>query len=107
MFNVVREPHVGGLLVASGLRTFVRGMWIALAVIAALRLLHAGSAGVGLLMMAAGVGSLAAVPLSAMLIDRSRLGTPAALALIACGIPLGIIAGVPGLNVASGERGGR
>ena len=100
VLNVVREPHVGGLLVASGLRTFVRGMWIALAVIAALRLLHAGSAGVGLLMMAAGVGSLAAVPLSAMLIDRSRLGTPAALALIACGIPLGIIAGVPVLNVA-------
>jgi len=100
MFEVIREPYVGGLLVVSGLRTFVRGMWIALAVISALRLLHAGSAGVGLLMLAAGVGSLAAVPLSAMLIDRSRLGTPAALALIACGIPLGIIAGVPVLDVS-------
>ena len=47
------------------------------------------------MMLAAGVGSLAAVPLSAALIDRPRLGTPAALALIACGIPLGFIAGVP------------
>jgi CRP-like cAMP-binding protein len=100
MLSVVREPHVGGLLVVSGLRTFVRGMWIALAVIAALRLLHAGSAGVGLLMLATGVGSLAAVPISAMLIDRSRLGTPAALALLSCGIPLGIIAGFPVLDVA-------
>ena len=45
MFDVVLEPHVGGLLVVSGLRTFVRGMWIALAVIAALRLLHGGRRG--------------------------------------------------------------
>ncbi len=32
--GVVRHPYVGGLLVVSGLRTFVRGMWIAVAVIA-------------------------------------------------------------------------
>ncbi len=98
--GVVRHPHVAGLITVSGLRTFVRGMWIAIAVIASLRLLHAGSAGVGLLMLAAGIGSLAAVPLSATLIDRSRLGTPAAVALVACGVPLGVIAGVPVLDVA-------
>jgi CRP-like cAMP-binding protein len=97
---VVRDPHVTGILVVSGLRTFVRGMWIAIAVIASLRLLHAGSAGVGLLMLAAGIGSLMAVPLSAALISRPRLGTPAALALVACGIPLGLVAGVPLLDVA-------
>jgi len=99
-FAVVREPHVDGLLVASGLRTFVRGMWTAMAVIASLKLLHAGSAGVGLLMLAAGIGSLAAVPVSAGLIDRSRIGTPAALALGACGLPLGVIAGFPVFGVA-------
>jgi CRP-like cAMP-binding protein len=98
--EVVRHPFVGGLLVVSGLRTFVRGMWIAIAVIASLRLLHAGSAGVGLLMLAAGVGALAAVPLSAALIGRSELGRPAILAFIACGIPLVIIAGVPVLDLA-------
>lgn len=97
---VVRHAHVAGIVIVSGLRTFVRGMWLATAVIASLRLLHAGSAGVGLLMLAAGVGSLAAVPLSASLIGRSRLGTPAAVALIFCGIPLGLIAGVPVLDVA-------
>jgi len=100
MLEVIREPHVSGLLVASGLRTFVRGMWLALAVIAALKLLHGGSAAVGLLMLAAGIGSLVAVPLSAMLIDRPRLGTPTALALVACGIPIGFVAGVPVLDVA-------
>jgi CRP-like cAMP-binding protein/predicted MFS family arabinose efflux permease len=99
-FDVIREPHVAGLLTVSGLRTFVRGMWIAIAVIASLRLLHAGSAGVGLLMMAAGVGSLVAVPLSGRLIDRRRLGTPTALALITCGIPLAVIGWVPKLDVA-------
>jgi CRP-like cAMP-binding protein len=97
---VVRHGHVAGIVAVSGLRTFVRGMWLATAVIASLRLLHAGSAGVGLLMLSAGIGSLAAVPLSASLIGRSRLGTPAAVALIGCGIPLGLIAGVPVLDVA-------
>ena len=97
---VIRGAHVGGILVVSGLRTFVRGMWIAIAVIASIRLLHAGSAGVGLLMLAAGIGSLAAVPLSATLIGRSRIGTPAALALLTCGIPLGLVAGIPVLDVA-------
>jgi CRP-like cAMP-binding protein len=98
--GVVRYPYVGGLLVVSGLRTFVRGMWIAIAVIASLRLLHAGSAGVGLLMLAAGVGALAAVPISAALIGRPRIGNPMILAFVACGIPLVIIAGVPVLYMA-------
>ena len=98
--KAVRDPHVTGILVASGLRTFVRGMWIAIAVIASLRFLHAGSGGVGLLMLAAAVGSLAAVPLSAKLIGRSRIAVPTAVALLACGIPLGIMAGIPGISVA-------
>lgn len=75
-------------------------MWIAIAVIASLRLLHAGSTGVGLLMLAAGLGSLVAVPVSASLIDRPRIGTPAAVALILCGFPLGLVAGIPLLEPA-------
>ena len=43
---------------------------------------------------------MAAVPLSGRLIDRSRLGTPAALALISCGIPLALIAWFPDFDVA-------
>jgi CRP-like cAMP-binding protein len=98
--SVVRHPYVGGILVVSGLRTFVRGMWIAVAVIASLRLLHAGSAGVGLLMLAAGVGALAAVPLSAALIGRRRIGGPTILAFVACGVPLVVIAGIPLFDTA-------
>ena len=96
----IRIPAVRGILIVSGLRTFVRGMWVAVAVIASLKLLHAGSAGVGLLMLAAGIGSLIAAPISARLVTRRRIGTPAAVALISCGIPLAVIAGVPVFDLA-------
>lgn len=96
----VRTPAVTGILIVSGLRTFVRGMWVAVAVIASLKLLHAGSAGVGLLMLAAGIGSLIAAPISARLVTRRRIGTPAAVALLSCGIPLAVIAGVPLFDLA-------
>ncbi len=99
-FSVIRDHRVTGIVVVSGLRTFVRGMWIAVAVIVSLRLLHAGSAGVGLLMLAAGLGSLTALPLVTTLIYRPRLGTPIALALVACGVPLAVVAGIPVFVVA-------
>jgi CRP-like cAMP-binding protein len=98
--QVTRSSHLGGILVMSGLRTFVRGMWIAVAVIASIRLLHAGSTGVGLLMLAAGVGSLIAAPLSSLLLRRARVGTPAVVALVACGLPLAVVAGAPVFNLA-------
>lgn len=98
--QTIREPHVGPLLTVSALRTFVRGMWVAIAVIASIRLLKAGTTGVGLLMLAAGIGSVAAVPLSGGLIQRTRLGTATALALIASGVPLGVIAAIPRLDIA-------
>ena len=51
-------------------------------------------------MLAAGVGALAAVPLSAALIGRSQIGKPTIIAFVACGIPLIIIAGIPLLDTA-------
>lgn len=98
--TLVKIPHVGTILLMSGLRTFVRGMWVAIAVIASLRLLHAGSTGVGLLMLAGGIGSAIATPLSSRLVRRSNIGTPAALSLVLCGLPLALIAGIPFLDVA-------
>jgi len=98
--RVISGNHVGGIIVVSGLRSLVRGMWVALVVIASIRLLHAGSAGVGLLMLAAGVGAVTAVPLSTSLINRSNIGTPTAVALFACGAPLAVVAGAPFLEVA-------
>jgi len=67
--KAVSDPHVTGILVASGLRTFVRGMWLAIAVIASLRFLHAGMAG-RITHARCCFRSLAAVPVSAMLIGR-------------------------------------
>ena len=95
-----RQPGVTNILTVSGLRTFVRGMWVAIAVIASLKLLHAGSSGVGLLSFAAGIGSIVAAPISARLVRLRHLGTPAAVALVGCGVPLAIIAGVPVFGVA-------
>ena len=91
----LRDRQLASVLVASGLRTFVRGMWIAVAVIASLKLLHAGSTGVGLLMLAAGAGSLVATPISSRLVTRRRIGSPAAVALVSCGVPLALIAAAP------------
>jgi len=98
--RVITGNHVGGIIVVSGLRSLVRGMWVALVVIASIRLLHAGSAGVGLLMLAAGIGAVTAVPLSTALINRSNIGTPTAIALFACGAPLAVVAGAPFLDIA-------
>jgi len=97
---LIRDHRVTGIVVMSGLRTFVRGIWVAIAVIVSLRLLHAGSAGVGLLMLAAGIGSLTAIPFMTTLIYRPRIGTPTAVALIGCGVPLAVVAGIPLLGVA-------
>ena len=57
----------------SCLRSAVRGVWISLGVVASLRLLGLGDAGFGLLMAAAGIGALAAVPLSELLVGRRLL----------------------------------
>jgi CRP-like cAMP-binding protein/predicted MFS family arabinose efflux permease len=99
MAACVGDRGIRGIVVISGLRTFVRGMWTAIAVIASFRLLHAGDTGVGLLMLAAGVGAVLAVPLSGRLVERGSLGRPAVAALLTCGVPLAIIAGVPTLGL--------
>jgi CRP-like cAMP-binding protein len=85
----------------SCLRSAVRGVWISLGVVASLRLLGLGDAGFGLLMAAAGIGALAAIPLSEMLVGRRRLARWLALGLLMCGAPLaaigGAAAGVPAI----------
>jgi hypothetical protein len=62
------------------MRSAIRGVWISLGVVAALKLLGLGSAGFGILMAAAGAGALAAIPLSALLVGRRRLARWMALA---------------------------
>ena len=98
--GVVRHPYVGGLLVVSGLRTFVRGHvdrgcgYCVVATVARRqrrsRTADAGRRGGGL-------GGCAAV---GRLIGRRRIGGPTILAFVACGIPLVIIAGIPVFDTA-------
>ena len=96
--RTVRDPHVTGILVASGLRTFVRGMWIAIAVIASLRFLHAGSGGVGLLMLA--VPRLVSRSTGIREAHRSAPDRHTDRCGVAGGNPAGIMAGIPGISVA-------
>jgi CRP-like cAMP-binding protein len=77
----------------SCLRSAIRGVWISLGVVAALRLLNFGNAGFGILMAAAGAGALVAIPLSALLVGRRLLARWMAVGLLMCGAPIAAIGG--------------
>jgi CRP-like cAMP-binding protein len=83
--EVLGDRQSSALVLASVARTLVRGFWTALAVVVALRLFHLGSSGVGALQAAAGAGAVFAVPITAALIGRRRLGAPCALAFVSAG----------------------
>ncbi len=80
------------LLVLGGTRSLTRGLWTALTVVASIRLLHLGNAGVGWLMAAAGVGAAVAMPLALSFAGRARLAGPAALSFALAGAPIALIA---------------
>ena len=95
---LVREPHprlLIGLMVAQG---FVRGLLNVLLVVASLRLLHAGEAGVGFLNSGFGVGALVGGLAGVSLLRRRRLGDPFALGLVLWGAPLALFAAWPALG---------
>lgn len=96
--RVFRHREASPLVLASGLRTLTRGLWTALLVVVALRMLRLGPSGVGLLNGAVGVGALAGLPLAALLIGRSRLGKPCALAFIGVGVSVSL-AGAAGVTI--------
>ena len=100
--SVLRDAHAWPLVVASVLRTMVRGLWGALLVIVALRLLHAGSSSVGLLQAATGIGVLIALPLTVSQIGRSRLALPCLASFVAAGITVGLVATTSSLAVVAG-----
>lgn len=79
------------LLLLGGARSLTRGVWMALAVVASIRLLHLGSAGVGLLMAAAGLGAAVAVPLSLRFAGRDRLAEPGAMMFTLAGAPIALV----------------
>ena len=94
----------------SCMRSAIRGVWISLGVVASLKLLGLGNAGFGILMAAAGVGALTAIPLTAMLVGHRHLARWMAAGLLMCGIPVaavgGAAAGLPAVAFMVGWGGG-
>ena len=99
--SALSDAHAWPLVVASVLRTLVRGLWGALLVVVALRLLHAGSSSVGLLQAAAGIGVLIALPLTVSQIGRSRLAVPCLLSFVAAGVTVALVATATTLPVVA------
>jgi CRP-like cAMP-binding protein len=92
---VLRDRLLWPLVLLSGLRTLVRGLWGALAVVVALRLLGFGSSGVGILQAASGAGAMLAAPITASQIGRPGLRVPCALAFISAGALMSLVGTAP------------
>ncbi len=99
--GVLGDVHAWPLVLASVLRTLVRGLWGALLVVVALRLLHAGSSSVGLLQAVSGLGVLIALPVTVAQIGRSRLALPCLLSFLAAGITVGLVSIATALPVVA------
>jgi len=78
------------------LRSLVRGLWIALAVVASLRLLSLGRSGFGVLLAAAGVGATVAIVATALLVGNRRLSRWFAGGLLLCGLPVAATGSIGG-----------
>jgi CRP-like cAMP-binding protein len=89
------DANVARVLAVSGIRSFVRGLWLPLATVVALELMGLEESAVGVLLAAAGIGTLTALPASRLLVGRRSLLAPIAVALALCGAPLLFIAAVP------------
>jgi CRP-like cAMP-binding protein len=96
------DRGVAQVMAVSGVRSFVRGLWLTLTTVVAIELMGLGEAGVGVLVAASGIGVLAAFPASAVLVGRHSLLAPLAAALALCGAPLLLVAAIPepGLAIA-------
>ena len=79
------------IVIYACLRSMMRGLWLALAVVASLELLGLGKAGFGILMAAAAAGALAAIFATGRLVGNRRLADWFALGLVLCGLPIAIV----------------
>jgi CRP-like cAMP-binding protein len=98
--SMLGHPFVAPLILSSGLRCLVRGLWSALLVATALHYLKLGPAGVGKLTAAAGIGALCAVPITARFIGRRRLGWATAMSFFFSGACISLI-GIFGSEISA------
>lgn len=90
--QALREGREARLIVEySCLRSLMRGLWLALAVVASLHLLSLGRSGFGILMAAAAGGALVAIAVTSRLVGNRRLAGWFALGLLLCGLPIAAV----------------
>ena len=85
------DPDERRIAAWSCARSLVRGLWVSLGIVASLTILGMGESGFGVLMAAAGVGTVASIPLTARLAGRRVLAAPFAIGLALCCVPVGLI----------------
>jgi len=96
-----REPRLRLLIALYGAQCLVAGALGVFIVAIALELLGLGTAGVGLLQAACGVGALLGAAVSLSLVSRARIATDFAIGLLLWGAPLLLIGAVPTALIAA------
>jgi MFS family permease len=99
--TIAREPRLRLLIGLYAAQCVVSGALGVLVVAIALQLLGLGSAGVGLLQAACGVGSIAGAAVSLALISRARMAADFAIGLTLWGLPLVLVGAIPTAAVAA------
>jgi hypothetical protein len=95
-----QEPRLRLLVGLNAAQAFVAGALSVLVVVTALRLLDIGSAGVGVLEAASGVGSIVGAAVMLALLARQRLGEDLAIGIFLWGAPLVVLGLVVNTPVA-------
>ncbi len=99
-WRLILDRRIMPLTAMVMLRASNRAVWVGLAVLAARGFLGMGTAGVGTLVTAAGVGSMISIPVGVALIGRRRLGAVAAIAVIGMGVSLILVGASASVPVA-------
>jgi MFS family permease len=99
--TIGHEPRLRLLIALYGAQCLVAGALGVFIVAIALQLLGLGTAGVGLLQAACGIGALIGAAVSLSLVSRARVATDFAIGLLLWGAPLLLIGAVPTALVAA------
>jgi MFS family permease len=98
---IAAEPRLRLLIGLYGAQCFVAGALGVFVVVIALRLLGLGTAGVGLLQAACGVGALLGAAVALSLVARARIAADFAIGLLLWGTPLLLVGAAPTAVVAA------
>ena len=98
---IAAEPRLRLLIGLYGAQCFVAGALGVFVVVIALQLLGLGTAGVGLLQAACGIGALLGAAVALSLVARARIAADFAIGLLLWGMPLLLVGAAPTAIVAA------